>query len=101
MANKKFTIFLASGMIPGTVAMVELRADELQFAGDTMIVWCEGRNVAQFKNWSAWIENRPGDKAEATGDGPRLASVTPLRQPVGAAVPAGMDPGAPDRGPRE
>lgn len=86
--------------MPGVGAMVELTADELQFAGDTMIVWCDGRNVAQFKNWSAWIEQLAGDKP--AGAKPTLATVTTLRPPTPGTMPLGSDAGpAPPSGPPE
>lgn len=68
--RRKFAVFLPQ-------AFVEIEADEIQFAGPTMIFWRDSTCVAQFTNWIGWAEqSSKGEKPK-----PELAVVTNLRPP--------------------
>lgn len=65
---RKITIFTSA------VSSVQIECDEVQFAGPTLIVWRDERNVAQFVNWYGWMEAKPEEGAESDG-----ATVTKLK----------------------
>lgn len=80
--RRKFSIFLG-------LACIEIEADEIQFAGPTMILWRDGACVAQFTQWIGWVEQgrKDGEKPR-----PALSVVTTLRPPDSGTASA--DPAA-------
>ena len=70
--RREFHIFLPP------MHIVSVRADEMQFAGDTMIIWRDGACIAKFKAWQGWIEQFEGEKAERPPVDPLKPNVIPL-----------------------
>jgi len=51
--------------------IVEIAAEDILFAGPTLILMTQGQSIAQFTQWSGWLKKEPGKK-------PHLASVTSI-----------------------